>query len=62
VTEFEAMVERLRYSYDRACRSGPGQFQFVTSVSGSDGPLTCVLVIAEDSADARQAAAKRLTG
>lgn len=62
MTEFEAIVERLRYSYDRANRTAPGPFQFVATVGSINGPLQCVLVIASDSTDARQAAAKRLTG
>lgn len=60
MSEINRLIEQLRIAYAAADRTNPGRFQFVASVTTDNGDCVCVLAV--DSADARQRAAKALTG
>lgn len=59
--ELSDLIARLRHAYGAADRNTPGPFKFISNVGPTSGACVCVLVIAEDNAEARAAAARSLT-
>lgn len=62
MSELDSLIEKLRAAYACADRTSPGPFQFVAGVTAATGGCVCALVLALDSAEARQAAARVLIG